>query len=195
MSADFQLNNEEAKHKLNVNRNNQTLPFCSEPKYLGVTLYRSLTHRRHLEPLRKRITSRVALLRRPADSDWGAGATTLRTANLLVNSAAEYCAPVWCRSSHSRLVDHAINDTLRIVTGCLRPTPADNLLIFSGFQPAELRRKGATLSLALRAMEHGHLHRSALTYPRSGNAYRDLYSAAKQWIVATGSSDDEEEAA
>ena len=94
---------------------------------------RSLTYRRHLESLRKKLTSRVALLRRIAGSGWGAGATTLRTATLaLVHSTAEYCAPVWCRSAHTRLIDPTINDALRIVTGCLRPTPADNLPILAG---------------------------------------------------------------
>jgi len=41
------------------------------------------------------------------------------------------------------------------------PTPADNLPIPAGIQPAELRCRGATLSLALRAMEPGHLLHSA----------------------------------
>ena len=57
---------------------------------------------------------------------------------------------------------------LAIMTGCLRPTPADNLHILAGIQPAELRRKGTTLSLARRAMEPGHLLHSALTCPRVG---------------------------
>ena len=35
-----------------------------------------------------------------------------------------------------------------IVTGCLHPTPTDHLPVLSGIQPAELRRMGATLSLA-----------------------------------------------
>jgi len=48
--------------------NNETMPFYSEPKYLGVTLDRSLTYRRHLESLHKKLTSRVALLRRLAGS-------------------------------------------------------------------------------------------------------------------------------
>jgi len=96
------------------NFNNENLPFCSEPKYLGVTLDRSLTCRRHLESLRKKLTSRVALLRRLSGSGWGAGATTLRTAILaLVHSTAEYCAPVSCRSANTRLIDPAINDALR----------------------------------------------------------------------------------
>jgi len=168
VSAAFHLNNKEAKRELKVNFNNETLPFCSEPKYLGVTLDRSLTYHRHLESLRKKLTSRVALLRRLAGSGWGAGATTLRKATLaLVHSTAEYCVPVWCR-----LIDPAINNALRIVTGCLRPTPADNLPILAGIQPAQLRRYGATLSLVHRAMEPGHLLHSALTRPSSANARR-----------------------
>jgi len=39
---------------------------------------------------------------------------------------------------------------------------------FVYFQPAEFRRKGATLSLARRAMEPGHLLYSALTCPLNG---------------------------
>ena len=84
-------------------------------------------------------------------SGWGAGAKTLRIATLsLVYSTTEYCAPVWCRSAHTRLINSALNNALRIVTGCLRPTPRDHLPVVSGIQPAELRRLGATLSLAYR---------------------------------------------
>ena len=43
-----------------------------------------------------------------------------------------------------------MNDALRIVTGCLRPTPTDHLPVLSGIQSAELRPLGATLSLAYR---------------------------------------------
>jgi len=68
VSAVFHLNNKEAKRELKVNFNNETLPFCSEPKYLGVTLDKPLTYPRHLESLRKKLTLRVALLRRLAGS-------------------------------------------------------------------------------------------------------------------------------
>jgi len=111
------------------------------------------------------------LLRRLAGYSWGAGATTLRTATLaLVRSTEE--SPVWCRSAHSQLIDPAINDALRIGTGCLRPAPADNLPILTSIQPAKLRRNGATLSLGRRAMEPGHLLHSALTRPSSADARR-----------------------
>ena len=53
------------------------------------------------------------------------------------------------------------------MTGCLRPTRADNLPILGGIQPSELRRKGASLSPARRAMEPGHLLHLAFTVSQS----------------------------
>ena len=151
MTVAFHLNDREAKRELKVYNKGRLLPFCPIPTYLGVKLDRSLTFGHHLVALRKKLSSRVTLLRRLVGSGWSAGAKTLRIAILsLVYSAAEYCAPVWCRSAHTRLIDSVLNDALCIVTGCLRPTPTDHLPILSGIQPAELRRMGATLSLAHR---------------------------------------------
>ena len=110
-------------------------------------------------------------MRRLAGSSWGAGAITLRTATLaLVHSTAEYCAPVRCRSAHTRLIDRPINDALRLVTGCLRPTATDDLYTLACVQPSELRRKGATLSLARRAQDPKHmLHERLLSPPYEGH--------------------------
>ena len=158
VSAAFHLNNKEARRELSISVEGRDLPYCAEPTYLGIKLDRALTFRRHLESLRKKLTTRVGLLRRLAGSTWGAGATTLRTATLaLVHSAAEYCAPVWCRSAHTRLINKPINDALSIVTGCMRSTPTDNLFVLAGILPTELRRERAMLSLACRAQEPEHL--------------------------------------
>ena len=97
---------------------------------------------------------------------WGASAKTLCTTSLfLVYSTAECCAPIWCHSAYNHLIDNVLNHALRIVTGCLRPTPTDHLSILSGIQPAELCRLGAALSLAYRVFQdpdhilHGLLSR------------------------------------
>ena len=112
----------------------------------------------------------ITLLRQLVGSGWGAGAKTLCIAALsLVYSTAEYCAPVWCHSAHTRLIDSVLNDTLHIVTGCLRPTPTDHLPVLSGIQPAELCQMGATFSLAHRGsldpnhILYGHLSGSSDT--------------------------------
>ena len=85
------------------------------------------------------------------------------TALTLVHSTTEYCAPTWCRSAHTRLIDSTINDALRIVTGCLRPTSTDNLLVVASIQPAGLRREGETLALSRPALESQHLLLPKLT--------------------------------
>ena len=103
---------------------------------------------------------------------WGRGdTTTLRIATLaLIHSTSEYCASVWSRSAHTRLIDQPIDDALRLMTGCLRPTPTDNLLVLSSITPAELHQKRATLSFACRAQEHGHLLHDRLTsHPYRGH--------------------------
>ena len=81
----FHLNNLEAKRELKIFDNGKLLPHCPTPTYLGVKLDMSLTFRHHLdviEALRKKLSTRVTLLRRLAGSGWGAGAKTLRTAAL-----------------------------------------------------------------------------------------------------------------
>ena len=120
----FHLTNTKAKRELAVELSGKLLPFSNTPKYLGITLNKSLTYRRHLEALRKKLSTTVSLTRRLA------GALILRTAALaLVYSTAKYWAPVWCRSAHTRLIDLVITNALRIVTGCLLPTPTDNLTV------------------------------------------------------------------
>ena len=122
-------------------------------------------------------------------SGWGAGAKTLRIATLsLVYSTAEYCAPVWCRSAHTRLIDSVLNHALRIVTGCLRSTPTDHLPVFSGIQPAKLRRLGATLSLAHRGsldpdhILHGLLSESSYTRQVRLRSRRPFVPAARNLL-------------
>ena len=84
----------------------------------------------------------------------------------LVYSTVEYCAPAWCRSAHTRLINSVLNDALRNVTGCLRPTPTGDLSTLAGIQPAELRRLGATLSLAYQStMRPDHILHDLLAGP------------------------------
>jgi len=138
--AAINLNKEEAKCELKINHNNETLPFCSELTYLGEMLD-------YVSPsLRKKLTSHVGHLEAASWLGcWG---------NNIVNS---HLSPGTfnCKSTaflsgakaHICLIDPAINDALRTVTGSLRPTPADNHPILTSIQPAELRpQRSPTIS-------------------------------------------------
>ena len=122
VTAAFHLNNREAKRKIKVYNNGRLSPFCPTPTYLGVKLDRWLTFCQHLVALCKKLFSHVTLLRRLVGSGWVAGAKTLRVATLsLVHSTAEYCAPVWCHTAYTYLINSVLNDALHIVNGCLCP--------------------------------------------------------------------------
>ena len=193
VTAAFHLNNGKAKRELKICNNDRLLPFCPTPTYLGVKLDRSLTFRHHLVALRKKLSSRVTLLRRLVGSGWGAGAKTLRIATLfLVYSTIEYCAPVWCCSTHTPLIDSVLSDALRIVTGCLRPTPTGHLPVLSSIQPAELRQMGATLSLGHRGsldpyhILYGLLSGSSDTRQVGLRSIRPFVPAARNLLESLG---------
>ena len=156
ISAAYHLNNRKAKRELDVFVDNKRLVFQQAPKYLGVRLDRMLNfNKQHLEEVTGKVTPRVSLIRRLAGTTWGASAKTLRiSTQALVFPAAEYCAPVWSRSPHVKKVDVAINSFLRTISGCLKPTPMLQLPVLAGIAPAGLRRKGATLALARKAVKH-----------------------------------------
>jgi len=78
----------------------------ASPVYLGVTSDRTLSYRQHLTKTAGNLQSRNNLLMKLVGSSWGANANTLRSSALaLPYSVAEYCCPVWERSTHVSLVD------------------------------------------------------------------------------------------
>jgi hypothetical protein len=91
------------------------------PKYLGVTLDRTLTYNAHLTKTSKKVSARFNIVRKLAGTGWGAGAETLRTAALaIVYSTVEYCAPVWLNSVHISKIDVQLNNAMRIISGCVK---------------------------------------------------------------------------
>ena len=72
---------------------------------------------------------------------------------------------------------------MRTVTGCLRPTPTDYLPVLAGIQPAELRRLGATLSLAYRgSLDPGHILYKLLA--GSPDGYRKKLKSRRPFVPA-----------
>ena len=89
--------------KLSLNGNN-LLRFKTNPKHLGIHLDHSLNLRSHINHLRGKVSSRLALIK--------------LLALALVYAPAEYCAPAWCRSAHACKIDVPLNEAMRTITGC-----------------------------------------------------------------------------
>lgn len=157
-SCAFHLRNREANRELNISWKDVTIQHCNFPRYLGVTLDRSLTYKTHCRNTKQKVSSRNNLLRRLSSTNWGANPTVMRTTGLaLCFSAGEYACPVWARSAHTREVDAELNDTCRIVTGCLKPTPVGMLFPLAGIAPPRVRRE-VTCSLEKQKQESDPRH-------------------------------------
>ncbi|KAI5732047.1 hypothetical protein M8J77_020382 [Diaphorina citri] len=137
----FHLKNREARRELNITWRGERLQHCQTPKYLGITLDRSLTFKDHCTNTRAKISSRNNILRKLTSRRWGSNPETLRISALgLCVSTSEYASPVWGASSHAKQVDVALNDTMRIITGCLKATPVQKLYPLTGIAPPHIRR-------------------------------------------------------
>ena len=137
----FHLRNREAKRSLQVSWNGVDLKNTDTPKYLGVTLDRTLSYKTHIHNTKMKVATRNNLLNKLANSRWGTNARTIRTtAVALCYSTAEYAAPVWERSAYAHLLNPELNQACRAITGCLRPTNVENLYLLAGIAPPEIRR-------------------------------------------------------
>ena len=109
-------------------------------------MLRSLTHKaaRTLVFISSHLDYCNSLLKL-AGTTWGAQASTLRTSALaLCYSVAEYCCPVWSRSSHVGLVDSQLNNTMRLISGCVRPMQTPWLPVLANIAPPALRRRSSS---------------------------------------------------
>ena len=121
--------------------NRAELKNTPHPKYLGITLDRTLSYKEHIHHTKMYVATRNNLLIKLSNSKWGANASTIRTTELaLCYSVAEYAAPGWAISSHAQKLNPELNSVCRAVTGCLKPTNVDDLYLLAGIAPPNIRR-------------------------------------------------------
>ena len=95
--------------------NETELDNTTKPKYLVVTLVRSLSYKQHIHNMK--VATRNNLMTKLAMSRWCANPSTIRTTALSLGySMARYAAPVWERSPHARNLDPELNQACRSVT-------------------------------------------------------------------------------
>ena len=145
VSSYFHLANRLASTELNIQIHDVKIPFEKHPKYLGVTLDRTLSYKSHIEGLAAKIYARNNLLRRLAGCSWGSNFALLQTSVLALSySSAEYCCPIWSESRHIQKIDSALNEGMPLISGAIRSTPTEQLPNSVAFFPEHTKTKENT---------------------------------------------------
>jgi hypothetical protein len=106
---------------------------------LGVVLDRSPTYKVHCEKTKMKINTRNRLLRKLVGSAWGAKSHALRvTALTLCFSTCDLASQVWGSPAHTKQIGIALNETCRLITGCLTNIPVNKLYTLFGIAPPEI---------------------------------------------------------
>ncbi|KAJ8416742.1 hypothetical protein AAFF_G00326200 [Aldrovandia affinis] len=97
--------------------------------------------------------------------------TTSELGDALTESLAEYACPAWSRSCHACKLDPILNETCRIVTGCIKTTPVQCLYALSGIAPPDIRRTVITKAERTKqAIDNRHLlHEHSAVRKRLGS--------------------------
>ena len=154
----FHLLNTSAVRELRVHMEGQQLrhdPQSSTPWY-----YRTLSYRQHLTKTVGKLQRRNNLL---ITTCWillgcqeallDKGVMLRSSALALCYSVAEYCCPVWHRSTHV-LVDAQLHSSMRLISGTVMSTPLPRLPVLTNIEPPALRRRAATDKLITQAECH-----------------------------------------
>ena len=113
----------------------------AHPKYLGVTLDRTLNYKQHIQNTKMKVATRNNLRKKLANSQWGTDTRIIRATALgLCYSTCEDAAPVWARSTHANLLDPELNQACRCIAGCLKPTNVEDLYLLAGIALPGIRR-------------------------------------------------------
>ena len=93
---------------------------------------------------------RINIIQKLGRVSWGAHTQVLKTSSMsLVYSIAEYCAPVWRNSLHTKLINVQLNQAMRIISCTVNATPVCWLPVLCNIAPSNLRRREQTTAKLL----------------------------------------------
>lgn len=132
-----------ASHKPTVRLGSSTLKYCTEVKYLGITMGEGMNFLPHIGRLRDKLTSVVGKIRRVLRSEWGLSRRAVRIiySGLFV-AIATYGSSVWCDTARSVFGQRRLFSCQRIMLlACMpvcRTVSTDALQVLMGAAPLDL---------------------------------------------------------
>ena len=143
VSCVFHLHNRQAERRLGVTAIGAILPLDLSPKYLGITLDRSLTYRQQetqVESVPDQETYGNKLGSNPIRPE---SSCSLSLSLSLCYGVAEYECPVWCRIAYTRKIDIQLYEVMSQILGAIRYIPLNRLQCISNIEPPAVRRQNA----------------------------------------------------
>ena len=141
----FTLDPKEARLETRLSLGTIRLQHEATPTFLGVKYDRTLSFRQHIEDLKSKMARRTNAMRAISGKTWGAATSDLRTLyTAFVRSCAEYAAAGWMTGAAPSNLEHleiAQRRGCRVITGCLRSTPAAALEREADQLPFAVRRR------------------------------------------------------
>ena len=114
--------------------NNNEIEQVTKFKYLGMTFDCRLSWKDHIEEVTTRAQNRLSIIKRLAGSTWGCARSTLNTTyKMFVKPVMKYgCSALITSPDHNiSKLDKIQNQALRLVTGAVKTTPIDAMLILT----------------------------------------------------------------
>ena len=150
----FILDPHEARREACLHTRTTRLRHEPTPTFLRVTFDRTLSFRQHVASLKARMVRRCNALRAVGGKAWGASTTDLRSLYLAyIRACADYAAAGWMPGVASTTLEQlevAQRQACRIITGCLRSTPAPALEREAEVMPFAIRRRQLTAAATQR---------------------------------------------
>ena len=124
----FHLRNKDSNRSLKVEWNRTKLENTPHPKYLGVTLDRTLSYKEHMHNTKMKVATRNNLPKKVAQFEIGSKRKYHKNNSIVI-------------TQHQSGRDQILNPELnRSVTGCLKPTNVEDLYLLAGIAPPDNRR-------------------------------------------------------
>ena len=93
---------------------------------LGRDTGQTLTYKSHIKQTAAKVQARNNLLSRLVGTKWGLASLSFEYQPWhFAYAPAEYCTPIWSRSTHTKKLDGMLNNSMCLTSGCIRSTPTE----------------------------------------------------------------------
>ncbi|XP_062539004.1 uncharacterized protein LOC134207299 [Armigeres subalbatus] len=163
-----------AVEHLRIKVNGRKIDISNTHKYLGHTLDRTLSHRKHIQNVRTNAAQKLNIIKMLGGKlSFADREMLINIGNAVVRSRLEFGAAIYgsAAKTHLQSLQTVQNSYLRSALGLLKDTPINVLLAESGQIPMELRAEWLTKKEILKSVYH--VNQLSTFVERSINADRD----------------------